>query len=92
MTAQEALHTYFGYDAFRPMQAEIIDSVLAGNDTLALLPSTVTETGIDPLPVSAGTTIVCPPPDELLLPEPPFPPAPPLGGIIHTPSSISFSP
>ncbi len=39
MTAQEALHTYFGYDAFRPMQAEIIDSVLAGNDTLALLPT-----------------------------------------------------
>lgn len=39
MTALEALHTYFGYDAFRPMQAEIIDSVLAGNDTLALLPT-----------------------------------------------------
>ena len=39
MTALEALHTYFGYDAFRPMQAEIIDSVLAGNDTIALLPT-----------------------------------------------------
>lgn len=39
MTSLEALHTYFGYDAFRPMQAEIIDSVLAGNDTLALLPT-----------------------------------------------------
>ena len=39
MTPLEALHTYFGYDAFRPMQAEIIDSVLAGNDTLALLPT-----------------------------------------------------
>lgn len=39
MTAQEALQTYFGYDAFRPMQAEIIESVLAGNDTLALLPT-----------------------------------------------------
>ena len=39
MTALEALHTYFGYDGFRPMQQEIIDSVLAGKDTLALLPT-----------------------------------------------------
>ena len=39
MTALEALQTYFGYDRFRPMQAEIIESVLAGNDTLALLPT-----------------------------------------------------
>ena len=39
MTALEALQTYFGYDSFRPMQAEIIESVLAGNDTLALLPT-----------------------------------------------------
>ena len=39
MTPQEALHTYFGYDDFRPLQAEIIDSVLAGRDTLALMPT-----------------------------------------------------
>ena len=39
MTAQEALHTYFGYDDFRPMQQDIIESVLAGKDTLALLPT-----------------------------------------------------
>jgi ATP-dependent DNA helicase, RecQ family len=39
MTAQEALHTYFNYDDFRPMQREIIESVLAGKDTLALLPT-----------------------------------------------------
>ena len=39
MTAQEALHTYFGYDSFRPMQEQIIQSVLEGNDTLALLPT-----------------------------------------------------
>ncbi len=39
MTSLEALQTYFGYDRFRPMQAEIIESVLAGNDTLALLPT-----------------------------------------------------
>ena len=39
MTAQEALKTYWGYDDFRPLQAEIVESVLAGRDTLALLPT-----------------------------------------------------
>jgi len=39
MTPREALHTYFGYDDFRPLQADIISSVLAGRDTLALMPT-----------------------------------------------------
>ena len=39
MSPKEALHSYFGYDDFRPLQAEIIDSVLAGRDTLALMPT-----------------------------------------------------
>lgn len=39
MTAQEILKTYYGYDNFRPLQAEIIQSVLAGRDTLALMPT-----------------------------------------------------
>ncbi len=38
-TPREVLSHYWGYDDFRPMQAEIIDSVLAGRDTLGLLPT-----------------------------------------------------
>ncbi|WP_114779503.1 RecQ family ATP-dependent DNA helicase [Botryobacter ruber] len=33
------LKTYWGYEQFRPLQEDIIRSVLAGNDTLALLPT-----------------------------------------------------
>jgi ATP-dependent DNA helicase RecQ len=38
-TPLEILKEYWGYDIFRPLQQEIIDSVLSGNDTLALLPT-----------------------------------------------------
>lgn len=33
------LKTYWGYEQFRPLQEDIIQSVLAGQDTLALLPT-----------------------------------------------------
>ena len=39
MTRLDVLRRYWGYDAFRPMQGEIIDSLLAGNDTIGLLPT-----------------------------------------------------
>ncbi len=35
----DILKTYWGYDSFRPMQREIIESILKGDDLLALLPT-----------------------------------------------------
>ena len=35
----EILKKYWGYDAFRPLQEDIIRSVGAGRDTLALMPT-----------------------------------------------------
>ena len=35
----EALHRVFGFSAFRPGQAEVVEAVLAGRDTLAVMPT-----------------------------------------------------
>lgn len=39
MDIQQILIKYWGYSTFRPMQEEIIRSVMAGKDTLALMPT-----------------------------------------------------
>ncbi len=37
--ARTVLLKHWGYSSFRPMQEEIVDAVVSGNDTLALLPT-----------------------------------------------------
>ena len=39
MDAKAALKKHFGYDAFRPLQREIVDDALAGRDVFALMPT-----------------------------------------------------
>jgi ATP-dependent DNA helicase RecQ len=39
LNIQQILLKYWGYSSFRPLQEDIIQSVLDGNDTLALLPT-----------------------------------------------------
>ncbi len=39
MTALETLKRYWGYDSFRPLQSDIVESALSGRDTLGLMPT-----------------------------------------------------
>lgn len=38
-TPSEILKKYWGYDQFRPIQKEVISSILSGRDTLAIMPT-----------------------------------------------------
>ena len=39
LAPEEVLRRHWGYPSFRPMQGEIVRSVLAGHDTVGLLPT-----------------------------------------------------
>lgn len=57
------LKTHFGYDAFRPLQREIMEAALAGRDTLAILPTGAGKSLCYQLPALArdGVTLVISP-------------------------------
>ena len=39
MEPAELLKKYFGYDTFRPMQEDVIKTILSGRDVLAVMPT-----------------------------------------------------
>ncbi len=61
--ARRLLHHHFGYPDFRPAQARVIESVLAGRDTLAVLPTGAGKSVCFQVPalVLGGLTVVVSP-------------------------------
>ncbi len=63
MTPQQTLQKYFGFDNFRPGQLDIINSIFAKQDTLAILPTGGGKSICFQIPglIMTGTTLVVSP-------------------------------
>lgn len=62
-TPEQILKKYYGYDTFRPQQAEIINTVLSGRDCLVLMPTGGGKSVCYQIPamVKGGTVVVVSP-------------------------------
>ena len=67
MNSVDVLRKYWKHESFRPLQEEIIQSVLAGRDTLALMPTGGGKSVCFQVPalMNAGICIVVTPPYRL---------------------------
>lgn len=63
MTAREILKRYFGYDSFRPMQEEVVNTIAKGTDVVAIMPTGAGKSICFQVPAMAmpyGTVIISP--------------------------------
>ena len=61
--AQQLLKQYYGYDTFRPGQRSVLSSLLAGRDTVAIMPTGAGKSLCFQLPalLFSGLTVVISP-------------------------------
>lgn len=57
MEPAELLKKYFGYDTFRPMQEDVIKTILSGRDVLAVMPTGAGSRSASRFPPSSFPTV-----------------------------------
>lgn len=63
MEPADILKKYFGYDSFRPVQEEVIRTILSGQDVLAIMPTGAGKSvcfQVPALALPAGTVVISP--------------------------------